>query len=272
VVVLNTSPWRASDDTVFGTKSLEGEDEELGMQLVVETSIFNYNAELPPSKHGREVPLATCHDSDLQPLANIALKIHKKLVEPNFVDLMVERMKNDEALGEKHMSPFYYTFEDRKLAKESHIVTSWTIKTDIGAGSPRIDSDSFGPLHMNLVFLTLLSGVIAFACWIFRPWSIKRASAMTGTIELTGTIAKSAQPTYERRRGNYSRVNTNEFHLTDDGDSIMAIAHDYHDERSTMTGQTEYTISSDASGGESFRSIGSLSTYLTRISRFPRET
>lgn len=270
--VLNASPWRASDDTIFGTKSLEGEDEELGMQLVVETSIFNYNAELPPSKRDRDVPLATCHDSDQQSLANIALRIHKKLAEPNFVDQMVERMKNDEALGEKQMSPFYYTFEDRKLAEESHVVTSWTIKTDIGSGSSRTDFDTFGPLQMNLVFLTLLSVVIAFACWILRPWSIgKRSSALTGTMALSGTIAKSDRITRERIRGNYSRVNADGFHPTDDGDSIMAIADDYHDERSTMTGKTEYTTSSDASGGESFRSIGSLSTFLARTSRSTRE-
>ena len=31
VVVLKVSPWMASDDTIFGTKSLE-KDEELGMQ------------------------------------------------------------------------------------------------------------------------------------------------------------------------------------------------------------------------------------------------
>lgn len=188
--VLNASPWRASDDTIFGTKSLEGEDEELGMQLVVETSIFNYNAELPPSKRGRDVPLATCHDRDQQPLANIALKIHKKLAEPNFVDQMVERMKNDEALGEKQMSPFYYTFEDRKLAEESHVVTSWTIKTDIGSGSSRTDFDTFGPLQMNLVFLTLLSVVIAFACWILSPWSIgKRSSARRELWRCLGVVS-----------------------------------------------------------------------------------
>lgn len=268
VVILNASPWRASDDTIFGTKSLAGEDEELGMQLVVETSLFNYNAELPPSNRGTEVPLVTCHDSDLKPLANIALKIHKKLAEPNFVDLMVERMKSDEALGEKQMSPFFYTFEDRKLAEESQVVTSWTIKTDIGSGSSKIDFDAFGHFrtHMNFMFLTLLITIIAFTYWSLRHWSIgKKTTAMTGT------ITNADQTPRERRRGKYSRVNAREFHPTDDGDSIMAIADDYHDERSTMTSQTEYTTSSDASGGESFRSIGSLSVYLARTSKVPRE-
>ena len=68
-IVLNASPWRASDDTIFGTGSLEGEDEELGMQLVVETSIFNHKADLPPTRGDQVVPLATCHEKDLQPLS-----------------------------------------------------------------------------------------------------------------------------------------------------------------------------------------------------------
>jgi len=59
VIVLNASPWRASDDTIFGADEIEGEDEEIGMQLVVEISIFNPNADLPPTKNGKHVPLAT---------------------------------------------------------------------------------------------------------------------------------------------------------------------------------------------------------------------
>jgi hypothetical protein len=261
VVVLNVTPWMASDDTIFGAKSLEGEDEELGMQIVVETSIFNNNAELPPSKRERDVPLATCHDSDLLPLASVALKINNKLAESNFVDIMVEKMKTDEALGEKQMSPFYFAFEDGNLAKESQVVTSWTIKTDIGAGSSLIDFVPIVRIHINFMFLALFSPIIALTCWGVRPWLIgKRASAMTGTIE------KSDQTPRKGRRRKFARSSLEEYHPTHDGVSIMAIADDYQDNRSTVTCET------DASGGESFRSFGSLSVYMARLSRFPRKT
>ena len=177
IVVLSASPWRASDDTVFGTKNLEDdeeEEEELGMRLVVETSIFNYYTEIPTFKRIRDVPLVTCRDSDLRPLATVALNMHKKLAEPNFVDLVVEHMKLDESLGEKQMSPFFYKFEDRQLAKESQVVTSWTIKSDVVTRSSTIDLDAFGSVRLNVLFLTIVSLMIAFTCWRLRLWSVGR--------------------------------------------------------------------------------------------------
>lgn len=243
VVVLKVSPWMASDDTIFGTKSLE-KDEELGMQIVVETSIVNHNAELPPSKRERDNPLATCHDSDLQPLASVALKIHKKLAESNFVELMIEWMKSDEALGERQVSPFYFAFEDDTLAEESQVVTSWTIKTDIEAGSSIIDMDPMSRIHVNVLYLAFFT-IIALIYWGFRPWLIgKRKSEMTGTIE------ESDQPSRESRRRKYARGSANKYHPTDACDSIMA---------------------TDAPGGRSVRSIGSLGVYFAKTSKFPRK-
>ena len=92
---------------------------------------------------------------------------------------------------------------------------------------------------------------------------------------MTGSDVNSVVD-HSRRRGKYSRVKANKFHPQsndddDDGDSIMAMAKvDYsYDEKSVMTGRTEYTsISLDTdtvAGGKSFRSIGSLSTYLARM-------
>ena len=263
VVVLNASPWRASDDTIFGVSSLkDGRDEELGMQLVVETSIFNMNAELPPSKvmGGKHLPLATCHERDVQPLANIAQNIHKKLAKPNFVDLVIEGMKNDDALGEKGTSPFYYTFEDRKLARESQVVTSWTIKTDIGAGSSRIDFNAFanGDLPINLILLSTLCLATAYMCWSLRLWSIRKKGA-----------SPSGQSSRELRRGKYSRVDTkgNRHNPSADDDSMVAVADDeYRDDRSAMSNISECT-----EGESTVRSIGSLSTYLARTSKRGRE-
>jgi len=260
VAVLNVSPWRASDDTIFGTNSLEGEDDELGMQLVVETSIFNPLAELPPMKSGKDIPLATCHEKDLQPLARTAHGVHHSLAKRNFVDRLVEKMKEDEALGEKQVSPFYQTFENRKLAQDSQVVTSWTIKTDIGASSSRIDFNSLGSLPMDILLLMLLVVITAYTCWSLRLWSPRKRDAETAPAELSPRERR-------RRRGKYSRVNAN-----GDEDTIMAIADDvYHDDRSVITGMTGDSEYSDVSrGGQSSHSIGSLSTYLARTSRRPR--
>ena len=277
IVVLSASPWRASDDTVFGTKNVENDedDEELGMQLVVETSIFNYNTEIPKFKRHRDVPMATCRDSDVRPLAIVALNMHKKLAEPNFIDLLVEHMKLDESLGEKQMSPFYYTFEDRKLAQESFVVTSWTIKSDVGTRSSTIDLDAFGNVRLNILFLTLLSLMIAFICWRLRLWSVRKKYASTMAVSAADNPANE-----HRRRGKYSRVKTtdNEFRHQQrreivDSDSMMGVASAYNDDVQTiLTGMTGYSSSSETApeDSESFRSIGSLSTYLARTSRVHR--
>ena len=263
VTVLNASPWRASDDTVFGVDSLEGEDEELGMQIVVEISIFNPHAEMPPAKYGKGVPLSTCHERDMQPLANTALNIHRKLAQPGFVGLIVERMDVDKALGEKQMSPFFYTFKDRKLAEESQVVTSWTIKTDIGAGTTRIDFNAFkyGFLPMDILLLVLLIVISVYSCWSLRLWEL-----MTKRDVTTTKPAKDG-------RGRYSRVRSRRKNQQgDDSDTILAIAdHIESDDRSVMTGMTGGTGASQSSygseGGKSTASIGSLSVYLAKTSK-----
>ncbi|KAL9186464.1 hypothetical protein ACHAXT_005702 [Thalassiosira profunda] len=250
VIVLNSSPWRASDDTVFGTSSLEGEDEELGMQIVVETSIFNENAELPPVK-GKIIPLSTCHERDLQPLANVALSIHKKLAEKTFIDAMVERMKSDVSLGEKQMSPFYFMFEDRKLARESQVVTSWTIKTDVGVGSSRLDAFKRGDLPMDFLLLTTLVVITAYTVWSLRLCSTKGNKTVQWDPAQSGK-----QSSRQRRRARYAQVPTNS---GDDDDTVNAVAdREYLDnsERSDIT-----TISEQ---GESLASIGSLSAYFAK--------
>ncbi|KAL7537019.1 hypothetical protein ACHAXR_007540 [Thalassiosira sp. AJA248-18] len=279
VIVLNASPWRASDDTVFGTSSLEGEDEELGMQLVVEISIFNPNADLPPSKGRKNIQLSTCHERDMQPLANNALNIHKKLAQPSFVDMMVQQMKRDKALGEKKMSPFYYTFEDRKLAQESQVVTSWTIKTDIGAGSSRIDFNAIATsLPMDLLLLTSLVVISVYTCWSLRLWSpIKRTDAASSSRsssrrdrngrdrsgrERNGRERNGRGRHGRDRRGKYSRVSG------DDEDTNMAIADDTSvmSGNSVMTGNTGLSSIDENGDAETVASIGSLSTYLAKTS------
>ena len=256
--MLNASPWRASDDTVFGTSELEGEDKELGMQLVVETSIFNPNAELPPTtKGGKNVPLSTCHERDLQPLANIALNIHKKLAQADFIDLMVERMKNDEALGEKQVSPFYYTFEDRNLAKESQVVTSWTIKTDVGVGTSRIDFNAFTTFHpLDLVLLILFCAVTAYTCWNFRLCEGRMRRVEKNPPTTTRGRRRRSKHSRKDRKRNYSGDD-------DDDDTVNAIAND-NDELSQAN--TELTSISEETDSESYASLGSLSTYLMKTS------
>lgn len=236
------------------------------MQLVVETSLFNPNAKLPPLK-GRgnnhdQMPLATCHERDLQPLVNKALAIHKKLGQENFIHLMMERMKNDKALGEKHNSPFFYTFEQRNLARKSAVVTSWTIKTDIGMGSSRIDFNAFttADLAAGLSLLALLSILVGYLCWSRRLCSLRKRTAGIPTRGERG-----------KRRRKYSQVSSSEMdgNCTEDDNTVAAVVDgsaSYQDDRSVASrGMTEMaTIREQSDEGSSVATSSSLSTYLAK--------
>ena len=258
MVVLSASPWRAKDNT-FVDSSVEGEEEEVGMQLVVEVSIFNYNAELPPATVGRGSPLATCHERDLQPLANVALNVHKTLAQSNFVKLVIEKMKSDEYIGEIRMSPFYHTFEQMQLAQDSQVVTSWKIKTDIGTEYSNIGFDAFGNL-LSMGFFLMLTVLCIITAFAFRR--------MYSNKKVTGGPGKETRSTSHRVRWANNDVE----------DTIKAVAdHSYnYDERTAMTDDnSEYTTTSTTANesiGESYRSIGSLSAYLEKTSRRVRDS
>merc|ERR1712194_403944 len=70
-------------------------------------------------------------------------------------------------------------FEDRKLAKKSQVVTSWTIKTDIGVGSSRLDFNAFTTDDFAgvLSLFAMLSVLIGYFCWSLRLWSMRKRRA-----------------------------------------------------------------------------------------------
>jgi len=266
VLVLNASPWRAGDDSALALTPGE-EDEELGMQLVVEVSLFNHRAEIPPiiaapaGENGRApvAPLATCHERDVQPLAAAALNVHRRLKEKNFVPAVVEQMKRSDDIGERRQSPFYYTFEDAKLARQSFTVTSWTIKTDIGAegedGLAGLDVMSLADAQLDLLFVTLMAAATGYLGWNLRSWLLRR-----------GRLVQKAAVKYTRLGP------TRNAPVRDDDDSVMAIADAYGngaggDDESTANGSVATLLRRGAgrpTDTMSQASIGSISAYLAQ--------
>ena len=261
VLVLNASPWRAGDDSAISPTPGE-EDEELGMQLVVEVSLFNHKAEIPPiiaapAGEGGP-PLATCHERDVQPLAAAALNIHRRLKEKNFVSSVVALMKRSDDIGERRQSPFYYTFEDPKLARQSFTVTSWTIKTDIGGdedGLAGLDM-SLREVQLDLLFMTLMIIATGYLGWNLRSWLLRRARLV------------------QKAAGRYTKLGpTRNTPARDDDDSVMAIADAYGngtvggDDESTADGSMATLLRRGAgrpSDATSQGSIGSISAYLAK--------
>jgi len=251
VNVLNASPWRASDDAMFGeTAVTEEEDEDLGMQFVVEASIFNFNAELPQLEERKAVPLAaTCRDSDLRPLADTALQVHKELGRENFAVSLVEAMKKEvnQQIGQgNHVSAFTYIFEDgANLAEKSKVVTSWTIKTDI-KGTPFIGNARNFDGIFRFVLLIVLAGAISLYNAL-RKRRLRKEKTQDSKRNSSG-VSRRKHVTRRNRRVN-AALNANYDDLED------LISRNGNVDRQKL----KHPGLDDAS-------IGSLSTYLARTS------
>jgi len=272
VIVVRASAWKASDDNIFGdTPDDESQDEVLGMQLVVETSIANYNAILASNEvvdetngrvdHRARGPKYICDESEMQPLAAIATDIHRQLAQQNFVPMMLEVLKQDERdeqLDRAHVSPFHYTFEDGGFLQQSKVVTSWTIKTDIGGIESELDSDDMkytsGTSPMLLLTLTA-TALVGYLCTTKR-----KATSGNGT--------KANRNAFQRRsdlrtRGKYSRMvlaRDDVSTIAGDDNSIMAVGDDDTLKNDQPPLEKELPKKYDYSIG----SIGSLSTFLAR--------
>ena len=275
-IIIDHIPWCTSnsDDNIFGDTLPDGQfqDEEIGMQLVVETSIANYNAilasnnvaddNIKASMGRKHVPRYICDESDLQPLAGMALDIHRQLAQSNFVALMLHKIKTDETdgqIGRMQTSPFYNTFEDAKLAGMSRVVTSWTIKTDIGGAgaSLELDIDSYTSGTSPMLLLALTTSVIlGYWSWTRGFWTSKKKDQQL-----------SPRRRWEsRNRGKYSRIESaRDDSIHDEDDSSTAALGD---------GNTQFKIGSSRGELElppapknydySIGSIGSLSAFLAR--------
>lgn len=247
VNVLSARPWRASDDTMLGEPAVEGGDEELGMQFVVEASIFNFNAAVPQYEERKGAPrVATCKDSDLRPLADTALQVHKELSRANFVVALVNAMRKDlnQQIGQgNHVSAFASIFEaGSNLAEQSHVVTSWTIKTDI-KGTPFTGRERSFDGIFPFVLLVMLAGAI----YIYDLVRKRRVSVKEKT-PYSRDSRKSSTRRHVTRR---NRVNP-DLNISDDDleDLIPRNGNKNKDRKQYPEDE----------------SIGSLSTYLARTS------
>jgi len=249
VNVLSSSPWRASDDTMFGETAVVGGDEELGMQFVVEASIFNFNAAVPQyEEHKGASRAATCRESDLRPLAETALQVHKELSRANFIVSLVEAMKKDlnQQIGQgNHVSAFTSIFEaGSNLVQQSKVVTSWTIKTDIKGTPFKGKGRSFDGIF-PFVLLIILAGAIA----VYVSFRKRRVPLKEKTREPRTKSSKSSTRRHVTRRNRRVSADLN----TNDDDLEDLISRNGNKDRQKHPGLDE-------------ASIGSLSTYLARTS------
>jgi hypothetical protein len=149
IKVLLVRPWVAGDD-VESFPSLDEENQELGVKVVVQISVFNpfvtapageatvpKQSELQMNKtenRNDAAPTAVCKDSDLFSLAKTTRLIAYSIPEfPDFISIL---LKSIETLHGTEPDPtgqsaFSRLIEDPYLAQQSRLLSSWTIRTDV---------------------------------------------------------------------------------------------------------------------------------------------
>lgn len=157
VKTLLTRPW-ALDDDIEIVSSLDNEDleqEEIGVKVVVQISIFNPDIQLSKagiaSKNNTSSSLSqlvknftetlrndqgattVCRDSDLYALAKNARLIAYELPElPGFMQQLISNMmSHDVEQGERRPSAFVPLYSKHDFAQQSRLESSWTIRTDV---------------------------------------------------------------------------------------------------------------------------------------------
>lgn len=228
-------------------------EKSMDFVFVVEASIFNFNAELPRVEERKGVPLtATCRDSDLRPLAETALRVHKELGRSNFAVSLVEAMKkevNDLIGQDDHVSAFTYILEDgADFAQQSKVVTSWTIKTDIKGTSFASNARNVDEIF-RFVLLFMFAGAIS----LYTALRTRRNPRVKE--EIQDARRKSSGSSRRRHVTTRHRGKKHDHHhLNDDFESLIS--------KNGINGRQKHRELEDAS-------IGSLSTYLARTHNEP---
>lgn len=151
ISVLMVSQWSPLENT--NPKQPSG-DASNGLKLILEISIFNPTAKLAPGqddkvnddanstmtgitavldkinflKSDSKTPKSICEEKELYPYAKHAMRIHAQLQDPQFLSTLANNIQYD---PEDRTNPFQF-MQRRNNVEMSKVLTSWTIKTEIG--------------------------------------------------------------------------------------------------------------------------------------------
>jgi hypothetical protein len=147
VNIMMSSPWHEEKE---GDHAVE-----IGLKIVVQISFFNENAKFigktqedkaePSNRRRRHLPLidneslfsqskqkSTCVENDLYPLAHSALSVHSAIQNEHFMWALMGEMKRAEGGDQNYAkSPFNHLYNENDLITQSHVISSWTIRTEV---------------------------------------------------------------------------------------------------------------------------------------------
>ena len=251
IKIVLTRPWLAGDDNEFHTSSdNEEENEELGIKVVVQISIYNPNVHVPreignesgdtakksgdsqfgeivknftDSIRGSQSLPTACKDSDLYALAKNARDVAYGI--PELPSFMTQLLRDIYAFaGERGIdkkSAFLPIFDDDSLAADCQLLSSWTIRTDVDD-----EINYFGPPEP--IFFTILRYVhrVALVTFCFSLFVFMWGVAVQSMDFLVGVYhsGRSWLPGTRVGGSDYHQVSTDESGAVDRAQEKMSLS------------------------------------------------
>ena len=286
VKVLSALPWFENDDPTR---------KALGLKMILEISVYNENAKLPRgftfdpiTEEKAEVfevnatahtpnsmdaafniidnvkhvwkdwtrPLATCEESDIQPLGKNALDVHVELERPKFMTELLSLLRQLNEVS-KYASPFAPIFRDMAFAEDSKVLTSWTIKTEIDGGALHehpisslrgINSSNMMQYIANGPFMILVVALLFFVCCCGMCFGARCcASRGSNNKQIAALLQELDRRKKEKDRGKYSHVGMNG-HASDDEYSDEEEDRCYSSKSRRMTNEVRFGSNGRANG------------------------
>lgn len=145
---------------------------EKGVKVILEISLFNENAILPPLTNsksgalffslGSKPELAMCSESDIYALSSRAMSVHKELERTTFMIDLINNIQN-----QKHIDLESSEFFKLNLDGDSEVISSWTVKTEVKDASIHFDQETVKqnfPFIIGIFFLLLCICIAGICC------------------------------------------------------------------------------------------------------------
>lgn len=165
VKILMISPWHQNvlnvSDTVLPEMS------QIGTKIVFEIHIYNTHAIRSNAREVRHTGIlrdepsdgyiAECERSDIYDLAEKAHSIRSLLARDTFVENVVHVIGQDSRLQYHRITAFSTLLTNSGFVKQSAVLSSWIIKTQVGGRSVydhEMESFPFSRYHTNRIMIT----------------------------------------------------------------------------------------------------------------------
>lgn len=242
VKIYQIGEWK-DEDGLF-----EEEDSVKGMQVVLEISIFNEQAVLPSSLNSNSTKTkgkdmfsfitgpekTTCKESDIYQLSKQALAIHLELGRDEFMYELLSNIRQEKGSVNMETSVFQPYTTDNDSLQKSTVLTSWTIKSEVGTFSIKdghINGDTKTAVKENLSVFMVLGFMLFCVCYcgVCTGTCLTRRRYETLIEAKQKLFEQMRQKKEDKERGNYSQLNVPNGESDSNDVTELGVIDDFHD-------------------------------------------